>query len=69
MVFSSIEFLFYFLPVTLVGYYLLKRWRKATNVFLSVMSLGFYAFPPKCSSVHNAFFWRTVPPLNVMFIQ
>ncbi|MBQ6373129.1 MAG: MBOAT family protein [Clostridia bacterium] len=44
MVFSSIEFLFYFLPVTLVGYYLLKRWRKATNVFLSVMSLGFYAF-------------------------
>ena len=44
MVFSSIEFLIYFLPVTLVGYYLLKRWRKATNVFLSVMSLGFYAF-------------------------
>ena len=44
MVFSSIEFLFYFLPATLVGYYLLKRWRKAANVFLSVMSLGFYAF-------------------------
>ena len=44
MVFSSIEFLFYFLPVTLIGYYLLKRWRGAANVFLSVMSLGFYAF-------------------------
>ena len=44
MVFSSIEFLFYFLPVVLAGYYLLKRWRGAANVFLSVMSLGFYAF-------------------------
>ena len=44
MVFSSIEFLFYFLPVTLIGYYALKRWRRAGNVFLSVMSLGFYAF-------------------------
>ena len=44
MVFSSIEFLFFFLPVVLVGYYLLKRWRKAANVFLSAMSLGFYAF-------------------------
>ena len=44
MVFSSIEFLFFFLPVVLIGYYLLKRWRRAANVFLSVMSLGFYAF-------------------------
>ncbi len=44
MVFSSIEFLFYFLPVTLIGYFILRRWRRAANVFLSVMSLGFYAF-------------------------
>ena len=44
MVFSSIEFLFYFLPAVLIGYYILKRWRKAANIFLSVMSLGFYAF-------------------------
>ncbi|MBR0368173.1 MAG: MBOAT family protein [Clostridia bacterium] len=44
MVFSSIEFLFYFLPVTLIGYFILMRWRRAANVFLSVMSLGFYAF-------------------------
>ena len=44
MVFSSIEFLFYFLPVTLAGYYILKRWRGVSNIFLSVMSLGFYAF-------------------------
>ena len=44
MVFSSIEFLFYFLPATLIGYLILMRWRKAANIFLSVMSLGFYAF-------------------------
>ncbi|MBR6767859.1 MAG: MBOAT family protein [Clostridia bacterium] len=44
MVFSSIEFMFYFLPAVLVGYYLLKRWRGAANLFLTVMSLGFYAF-------------------------
>ena len=44
MVFSSIEFIFYFLPVTLIGYFVLMRWRKAANVFLSIMSLGFYAF-------------------------
>jgi len=44
MVFSSIEFLFYFLPLVLEGYYILRRWRGAANVFLSVMSLGFYAF-------------------------
>ena len=44
MVFSSIEFLFYFLPIVLVGYFLLKRWRGVSNVFLTVMSLGFYAF-------------------------
>ena len=44
MVFSSIEFLFYFLPVVLIGYFLLMRWRKASNIFLSLMSLGFYAF-------------------------
>ncbi len=44
MVFSSIEFLFYFLPAVLIGYFVVKRWRKASNVFLSLMSLGFYAF-------------------------
>ena len=31
MVFSSIEFLFFFLPVVLIGYYLLKRWRRAAK--------------------------------------
>lgn len=44
MVFSSIEFLFFFLPVVLIGYYLLKRWRGMSNLFLTIMSLAFYAY-------------------------
>ena len=36
--------MFYFLTVTLVGYALLMRWRKASNLFLMIMSLGFYAW-------------------------
>ena len=44
MVFSSKIFLFYFLPVVLVGYYLMKRNRKASNLFLTLMSLLFYAW-------------------------
>ncbi len=44
MVFSSIEFLFYFMPAVLIGYFILKKWRRAANVFLSLISLGFYAF-------------------------
>lgn len=41
MVFSSIVFLLLFLPVTLCGYYLIRRELK--NVFLLIMSLLFYA--------------------------
>lgn len=42
MVFSSEIFLFCFLPITLLGYYLINpRFR---NVFLLVMSLAFYAW-------------------------
>ena len=41
MVFSSTVFLFIFLPVTLAGYYLIRR--ELRNVFLLVMSLLFYA--------------------------
>lgn len=44
MVFSSKVFLFYFLPIVLIGYYLLKRNRKASNLFLTLMSLLFYAW-------------------------
>lgn len=44
MVFSSKVFLFYFLPVVLAGYYLLRRNRKASNLFLTLMSLFFYAW-------------------------
>lgn len=42
MVFSSAVFLFAFLPLTLAGYYLLPR--RGRNVFLTVMSLLFYAW-------------------------
>ena len=42
MVFSSVAFLFAFLPATLLGYYVLpRRWRIA---FLLLVSLVFYAW-------------------------
>ena len=44
MVFASKTFLYYYLPFVLVGYFLLMRWRKASNLFLTVVSLGFYAW-------------------------
>ena len=44
MLFSSIVFLFYFLPVTLVLYYLLKKWTAAKNAVLLIFSLFFYAW-------------------------
>ena len=42
MVFSSLTFLFAFLPVTLIGYYTLPK--KAKIVFLLLASLVFYAW-------------------------
>lgn len=42
MVFSSLSFLIYFLPVTLIVYYLLPRACK--NAWLVIASLAFYAF-------------------------
>lgn len=44
MLFSSNLFLFLFLPVTLIGYYLLRANVKLKNFFLLLMSLGFYAW-------------------------
>ena len=44
MVFSSKIFLFYFLPITLLLYLLVKRSRRLSNLFLTVMSLLFYAW-------------------------
>lgn len=42
MLFSSNLFVFLFLPLTIAGYYLIRKtWR---NIFLLVMSLGFYAW-------------------------
>ena len=44
MVFSSITFLLFFLPVVIVGYYILSFSRIAQNVFLLIASLVFYAW-------------------------
>lgn len=41
MVFSSVEFLFLFLPITIIGYYLMRKELK--NAFLLIMSIVFYA--------------------------
>ncbi len=42
MVFSSVTFLFFFLPICLGGYYLLRpRWR---NGWLLLSSLAFYTW-------------------------
>ena len=45
MVFSSIPFLFVFLPVTLLGYFLIPgRYTGLRNAFLLGMNLIFYAY-------------------------
>lgn len=42
MVFSSTVFLFAFLPITLIGYYILPRFLR--NLFLFLVSIAFYAY-------------------------
>ena len=42
MVFSSTVFLFAFLPVTVIGYYILPRFLR--NIFLFLVSIAFYAY-------------------------
>lgn len=44
MVFSSITFLLYFLPITFVGYYVLAFSRRLQNIWLLLLSLVFYAW-------------------------
>ena len=44
MVFSSITFLLYFLPITFLGYYLFAFSRPLQNIWLVIVSLGFYAW-------------------------
>ncbi len=44
MVFSSITFLFYFLPITIIGYYLFSFSRVVQNMWLLLVSLIFYAW-------------------------
>lgn len=42
VLFSSLSFVFYFLPIVIAGYYLLPR--KTKNIFLLAVSLYFYAW-------------------------
>ena len=42
MLFSSIEFLYYFLPITIIGYFLLPK--QLRNGWLLAVSLVFYAW-------------------------
>ena len=44
MVFSSITFLIYFLPISIVGYFLLSFSRGAQNIWLLAVSLLFFAW-------------------------
>ncbi len=44
MVFSSNIFLFALLPCVILGYYIIRRWRFAANLFLTLSSLLFYAW-------------------------
>ena len=44
MVFSSNVFLYFFLTAVLVGYAIFWRWRRVNNIFLTLASLGFYAW-------------------------
>ena len=44
MVFSDIDFLFFFLPCALAGYYIIYRNRTLSNLFLTAISLFFYAW-------------------------
>lgn len=51
MVFSSVTFLFVFLPVVLFVYYLLDN--RLKNLFLTIASLFFYAWGKK--KIGNAY--------------
>ena len=44
MVFSSVSFLFYFLPIVIIAYYLLPRYR---NIILLISSIFFYFYGEK----------------------
>lgn len=46
MLFNSIEFIFYFLPVTITGFFLLERWgpRLLSRAWLLLCSLFFYSW-------------------------
>lgn len=44
MLFSSTVFIFAFLPMVWIGYFLLRPFRRLSNLFLLMASLFFYAW-------------------------
>lgn len=72
MVFSSLTFLFAYLPVTLAAYFLAPlRWR---NLVLLLVSLFFYGWASRCissscsspssSTIPTACWWRSTGPMT-----
>ena len=51
MVFSSVTFLFFFLPITLVIFFFLRNRPMARNVYLLIASLVFYFWDEKIYTV------------------
>lgn len=43
MLFSSVEFIFIFLPIVIIIYFMLKKYRFIKNIFLLISSLFFYS--------------------------
>ncbi|MGC2425141.1 MAG: MBOAT family protein [Nitrospirota bacterium] len=67
MLFNSVEFIFFFLPFSLFGYFLLNRYGlyKLSNLWLAACSLGFYSWwnisylPLLCGSIIFNYFTGT----------
>ena len=51
MLFSSVTFLFFFLPITLLLFFFLRNRPAARNVFLLVVSLVFYYVGEKAYTI------------------
>ena len=46
MLFNSFDFIFYFLPITFIGYFLLNKFKRYqwANLFLTLASIFFYGY-------------------------
>ena len=65
MLFSSIPFLFYFLPPVLLLYFLTPdRWK---NLTLLLSSLVFYCWPPLRMATPSVGSWSGIPVISGSF--